>query len=106
MKQYCKIVGWQRNFRSTHWNSLAPFQLEDLNAAKGLGRRGKIQKFKKGTWRRIYCFTLVGPLWRVFDVVQEEFRKLYWHRRFGSGGRKAEALLLCWSWQTHRQTIN
>ena len=28
MKQYCKIVGWQRNFRSTHWNSLAPFQLE------------------------------------------------------------------------------
>ena len=28
MKQYFIIVGWQINFRSTHWNSLAPFQLE------------------------------------------------------------------------------
>ena len=25
----------------------------------GLGRRGKVQRFMEGAWRRIYCFTLV-----------------------------------------------
>ena len=39
-----------------------------------------------------YIACLYLSLFFVFEVVREEFRRLYWLRRFGSGGRIFEAM--------------
>ena len=51
-----------------------------------------------------FTFTLESLL-RAFIVVREEFKRLYWLGRFGSGGRFSKALLFWSSRFIDRQLI-
>ena len=68
-----------------------------------------IMESSRSSWRKhsdqfIACLQL--SLFLVFVVVQEEFRRLYWLRRFDSGGRVFEALFaLFWNWRKNGRTF-
>ena len=64
----------------------------------------KVQKSKEGAQRGIFVL-LQRSLWREFIVVREEFKRLYWLWRFGSGGRFSKALLFWSSRFVDRQLI-